>query len=1128
MFVSRVLSHAKAGVRFVFALLAVLVILSGVQVAHAQTSKISGSVQDSQSARIPGTRISLTRTESGEQREILTNAEGFFSFPLLQSGHYQVKAEKDGFETQLQSGVQALTGETTVVDFVLKPGSQAQQVEVTADGGSLLQIDSAAVSSVVENQTITNLPLLDRRASQLQRLSGFVVGAGTGVNSTFVIAGGRGNNANYTIDGGTAVNLLQGVETLVFDLPIDALQEFNLSTSNYTADLGQSGGGVIQMTTKSGTDQFHGSGYLYYRSDSLQAVPVFASKNPPLQYKLFGGSIGGPVLKGKTHFFFTYEGKRLTSTSSGLLSVPTTEERNGDFSAAIQSLDPTGSLGLQVVDPNTGKQAVGDDGTKNKLPSASIEAYGKALAAYYPLPNVSGAAVNKNNFAYNDPAITVTDDYVARIDHVLGARNNLYGRFLGEPGHTDTADIFPVRGTDSFGALSQVYYYSEAGTWTHTFSPAIINELRLAFTQRQGLSISHGVNSEAATQLALPGVNPAFFPAVTVAGFASLGNTSQQERLQTPIYSNGYTDNLSWQRSNHQLKFGVEYRTSADGDKYYPSGGGVFGFAGSTNISSNAAIAGLANLLLGRVDNATRQETEYLHSLAAKWGVYVQDGWRVNSKLTLNIGLRWDRETPRYLDNNHQNSFDLTAINPVSNTPGVITFAGINGKSKYANNFDNNNFGPRLGFAWTPVSNTVIRGGGSILYPGQYDQATPVTAYAGFSNAITLSSANSAQGVAAFQLSNNLAAGTGQAFFPTKDQLTAGFGAVPVGQKVVTAPQFFQTRRANGYLYQANLDVQRELPGGLLIDIGYLGTFGHHLASPDAENINQVTPANLALLASETTTLSAQALRPFPQFGNVSIIAVDSGQSNYNGVNIGIQKRFSHGLQYQANYTYSKFIDNQGSRNELAGYPGTNSFINYYDQRSRRGLSGNDVRNRIVGNFLYDLPIGKGQLVNVTNPWLNRAIGNWTLGGLGEIHSGTALSVVDLTNNTGSFSNGVRPNLVGNPNGLSSDRSRADKIAEWFDTSAFAQNPKYTFGNAPRTFGRGPRLVTADASLIKKVPVYERATLELRAEALNVFNHASLGNPNTQFGSPSFGIISSLQSGATASRTLQLATHFTF
>jgi outer membrane receptor protein involved in Fe transport len=565
-------------------------------------------------------------------------------------------------------------------------------------------------------------------------------------------------------------NLLQGVETLVFDLPVDSLQEFNLTVSNYAAEYGQSGGGIISMTTKSGTNRFHGSAYTYYRTKKIAAVPNFAAPNPltgklttsPLNYKKFGGSIGGPVLSDKTHFFFTREGKYVTSSSLLRLCVPSVAETQGDFSGAIASLiaaNPVKNADLQLTDPNSGLQAVGDDGTLNKLPTAELDPYGKILAAYYPAPNLTGAALNTNNYAANDPAKLVDNTYVARIDHSLGTRDTLYARFLGEPQHTDTADVFPTAGTDNYGSLSHAYYYSEAGTYTRTFTPKLINEVRLAFTQRQGLSIAHGIGSAAEKSLALPGINPNYFPGVNVQGLASIGNVNQQERLQTPILSNEFTDNLSWQRGHHQFKFGLSYRTSADGDKYYPYDGRLFGFIGSGNVSGNTAVAGLANLLLGRVDNAQRIETEYLHSLAWTWGGYVQDNWKVNSKLSLNLGLRYDLESPRYLDNNHQNSFDATAINPVSGTPGVVTFSGINGQSKYANNFDDKLFGPRFGFAYAPREGWGVRGGGAILYPGEYDAATPVTAFTGCSNSISLASTNSKAGVPAFLLADNLAQG---------------------------------------------------------------------------------------------------------------------------------------------------------------------------------------------------------------------------------------------------------------------------------------------------------------------------------------------------------------------------------
>ena len=1107
--------RVTVSVQIIWIIAAVFGILSALH-ANAQTTAISGSVQDTQKAQLSGAKVTAVRVETGDHHEVLSSDEGFFAFPVLLPGHYDLKLEKEGFSTQIKSGIQVLTGQTSVVNFILDVGQVQESVDVQADI-PLLQTTSAAVSNVIENQTIVNLPLLDRRATQLQRLNGFVVGAGTGANSTFAIAGGRGNNANYTVDGGTTQNLLQGVPTQMFDLPIDSLQEFNLTVSDYTADLGRSGGGVIQMTTKSGTNQFHGSAYLYYRSNNLQAVPVFASQNPPLQYKLFGASIGGPIIKNKTHFFFTYEGKLATSTSVLTLSVPTAAERIGDFSA----------LSTPVIDPYTGKQAIGDDGTPNKLPSAELDPYGLKLVSYYPLPNVPGAAANNNNFTANNPAAQVVNDYVARIDHIFREKDSVYGRFLAQPDHTNTADVYPTPGTDGYGLLSHNYYYNVSATWNYVFKPTLLNEAKFTYTRRQGLSISHGVNSAAATELALPGTNASFFPGVSIGGLSAIGNTSQQQRLQTPIISNQYTDNLSWQRGSHQFKFGVDYRTSADGDLYSPSAAGFFTF-NNTGVSSNVAEGSIANLLLGRVAQASRQETELLYSVAWSWGLYAQDDWHVNSKLTFNYGLRWDVDSPRYLTNNRQNSFDTTAINPVSGTPGVITFSGINGQSRYANNFDYHNFGPRLGFAYTPYERTVIRGGGAILYPGAYDQATPIVANTGFSNSILIQSPNAGAGTPAFLLKNNGTAGTGLASFPTIAQLTSGFGAVAVGQIPTVAPQFIQPQRTTGYLYQANLDFQHEFKGSLLLDIGYLGTFGHHLSSTSAESLNQISPANQALLSTLPKSYNTQTLRPFPQFSNVQVLYPDIGQSRYDGLNLGVQKRYSHGLQYQVNYTWSKFVDNEDSRNELAGYPGTDTYTDYYNPQNRYGLSGNDVRQRLIANFLYELPFGRGKLVNVSSAWLNGIVSGWTISGLSEIHSGTALSVVNSTNNTGTYSDGVRPNLTGDPNNLSSSRSRSAKINQWFNRSAFTQNPAFTFGNAPRTFGRGPRLVTSDASLIKKLSLHEVGAVEFRVEALNVFNHASLGNPNTTFGSPSFGQISTLQSGATGSRTLQLAAHYTF
>jgi hypothetical protein len=603
-------------------------------------------------------------------------------------------------------------------------------------------------------------------------------------------------------------------------------------------------------------------------------------------------------------------------------------------------------------------------------------------------------------------------------------------------------------------------------------------------------------------------VNQAFFPTVTVTGLQSLGNTSQQQRLQSPIRSDQWADNISIVHGSHQIKFGFEYRYSSNLDLYSPSAGGSFGF---NNVATGSS---LASLLLGWVNSGSVLETYPLKTRSDSYAAFIQDNWRVTPKLTLNLGLRWDIDQPRWETNNRQNSFDPTAINPVSGTPGVILFSGRNGVNKYANNWDLHNLGPRIGFAYKAADNLVVRGGGAILFLGQYDQATPIVANTGFSTQGNFVSPDN--GITpAFLLASGMPASSS----PTTTDLTAGYGAVKVGQKPTTAVSYFNPNRITGYLYQASLDIQRQFRGDLLIDIGYLGTFGHHLPAPDAQSINQV-PSNL--LGPGNT----QVLRPFPQFSNVSIIAADIGSSNYHGLNIGIDKRYSNGLLFKANYTFSKFIDNLASRNELAGYPGVGAFTNYYNQSSNRGLSGNDIRHRFIWSSIYELPVGKGKKFSPASRIANELIGGWSIGLIGELRTGTPLSAIELTNLTSSFSDGVRPNVVGDPN-LSRSRPRSEQLAQWFNVNAFAVPAAYTFGNAGRTFGEGPGAINLDTSILKDFSIREGTVLQFRVEALNFLNHANFGNPDTRQGSATFGQITTLVPG-NQSRIIQLGLHLKF
>ena len=1058
----------------------------------AQTSSVSGRVLDASKAAIAGAQVTLIRVDTGDRREAVSSNEGYYDFPLLIPGIYSVTAEKAGFDKETATGIKVETGEVSNVDIALLVGSVSQTVDVES-ALPQLKTESASVADVVENQTIADMPLLDRRSSQLQRLSGFIVPNGSGSAATFAIAGGRGNNANYLIDGGTAQNLTLGVPTLSFDPPVESMQEFNVSISNYAAELGRTGGGVIQMTTKSGTNEFHGSAYEYFRNDVLNTRTFFAKNIPALRYNLFGVSVGGPIIKNKTQFFFNYEGRRQVASVTDVLNVPTAAEDAGNFSADS----------YVVKDPLTGKPFPG-----NVIPSTRLDAVGSKLAAFYPLPNVPGAPSGKGNFIANDPSTTVVNDYVARIDHTFNDNNRAFVRFLGQPDHNNTGAVFPVAGIDPFALTNQNYYYNLSGTYYHNFSSTVINEARYTYTNRKAFVISAGSGSNIAEQIGLTGVNEAFAPTVVVNGYQTMGAPSQQQRLQGPIRSDQAADNVTMVRGQHTWKAGIEYRYSSNLDKYSPTAGGSFSF---NNLATGSS---LASLELGWVNQGSLLATYPLHTRADSYDAFIQDDWRVTPNLTLNYGLRWDIDQPRWETSNRQNSFNPTAINPVSGTPGIITFSGLNGVSKYANNWDFHNFGPRLGFAYKIGDNWVVRGGGAVLYLGEYDQATPIVANIGFSTQGSFVSPDN--GITdAFILATGLPAVSS----PTTAQLTPSYGAVPVGKKPTTSVSYFNPGRENGYLYQASLDLQRQFAHGLLVDIGYLGTFGHHLAAPDAQSIDQV-PTNLLGPGN------AQVRRPFPQFSNVQIIAADIGASKFNGVNIGVDKRYSNGLLFKANYTYSKMLDNVDSRNELAAYPGVDSFTNYYNQKNDWGLSGNDIRHRFVVSTIYELPFGRTRQFAITNKALDLIVGGWSIGLIGELRSGTPLSPIMLTNNTNSFSDGVRPNVVGNPN-LSSSRSTGAELAEWFNVSAFAAPAQYTFGNAGRTFGTGPGSVNLDSSLLKDFAIRERIVVQFRAEALNLMNHANFANPDTRLGSPTFGQITALVPG-NQSRVLQLGLHLKF
>jgi hypothetical protein len=629
----------------------------------------------------------------------------------------------------------------------------------------------------------------------------------------------------------------------------------------------------------------------------------------------------------------------------------------------------------------------------------------------------------------------------------------------------------------------------------------VTNDFRYSYLRRKFIDSRPGFGDNLAAKIGLTGVSDAAFPAFTIPGYgvpagyvagnvtvpntgASLGNPTMVYRLQTPIVDQQFLEALSWYRGRHALKFGAEYRAGAN-DEIRDRGS-----AGNFTVSPLMTGNSLASFLLGEVNAASIQVSDKIPSRASYFALYAQDDWRVSDRLTINVGLRWEVEFPRRVVGNKMNSFDPLAINPVSGTPGVVTFAGINGTPERAFRTDWNNIGPRIGFAYRlpGAHETVIRGGAGVFYGPTVSNTIGDVASLGFSTSASYSTAQ-AETQSVFQLRNGFPA-------VARQPLTPGFGAVPLGQKPNTSVAFFNPKQMAPISYQYNFGIQRELARDLSLEAGYIANVSHHLTANDL-SLNQVPPQLM-------TSGNAQLVRPFPQFSNVTWINPSIGNSTYHGGFIRAEKRMSGGLSFLAHYTFSKFIDDVEAANEFGS---TGSYMDAYNRRLDKGLSGSDVPHRFVATLLYE--VHKGFLRG------------WKMGVLETAESGPTFTVITTANTTNAFPAGsLRPNLLHDPSLPFDQRT----VSQWFDTSAFANPAALTFGNSPRSGLRGAPVITTDATVEKTFSLTERWKLDLRGEFYNLFNHAIFNVPGFTFGAADFGVVSSARSP----RTAQLAARLSF
>jgi hypothetical protein len=1070
---------------------------AGSAAAQTSTATLTGIVTDATQARLPGVTLTLANEDTGVASRAATNEQGEYTFPLVQPGRYRLTAEGVGFQSMTHTGIVLELGRTSRLDLQLQLGQLAQSVEVSGRA-PLLESETSSAGQLIENRTIVDMPLNGRRVGELLGLVGSAVYiTGDIIRPRVTMAGGRADQQQWLLDGVNSSNIALEVPQALFNPPVESVQEIRVHENNYSAEFGNTSAGVVAMTTRSGANRFSATAYEYLRNDKLDARNFFAADRPPLRWNVFGVTAGGPIIRNRTFFFSHVEWQRQRVGVTRVMTVPTALERRGDFS---QTLTAAGAL-VRVFDPDTSPRV---QFPGNVIPASRIDPVGAKLAALYPLPNRPATNLaGANNFVANAiNALNITT-WTSKVDHELGRADRLSGRFVLHDFPTYTTAVFEEAAADPNAVINERRAYSLVLNEIHNFTPRVVNDFRFNWQPRYFRNISLGLDQGWPAKLGLKGVSDRAFPRLTLSGYATMG-PAQQLRIQTPIHDTHIVDMVSILRGKHAWKIGGEVRLARNVDDLNTFTSGMLAFAvqptalGSTANTGNA----LASMLVGFPNSGRILDTDLIDRRAKYVALYFQDDWKVTANFTLNVGLRWETHTPRFDAEDKQNGFDPLAINPVSGTPGVVTFAGRDGVGHNVYDGDYNNFGPRFGFAWRPFGwkDTVVRAGYGVFFGPPLPGSN--SASAGFETSGDFSTPDN--GITApFLLRNG---------FPdtSRTAIGSGFGAVRVGEAVRFAPEFVEHDRRLGYTQQWNLGIQRTLGFDTLLEIAYLANVGHKLNGPNT-SINQVPPDRVG-------AGNAQVRRPFPQFGNVTTIAPMWGNSSYHAANVKLEKRFSHGLNFLGSYTFSKFLDDVTASQEV-GSLGSGA-QDHYNRRAEKSLAGNDVRNRFVWSSVYELPVGPGRRL-VSRGVGSRLVGGWNLGTIVTFQGGAPLGLVTQTNTTNAFNPGAqRVHLLRDPELSRSDRS----VERWFDTTAAIAPAQFQFGTAGRANLRSPGYAGVDVALSRNHAWGDGHNVQIRVEAFNVFNRANFDDPGRALGSPTFGVISA----AGPARSVQLGLKFTF
>ena len=1135
-------SGAHVAATTLFALLAV-----ASQPARTQTlGTITGTVADASGAVIPGAAVQITNTGQGTSTSVSTQADGTYYLPNVQPGSYSIRIEADSFRAHSVSNLILQAGSVITYDASLELGAVAETVNVEA-ATPLVETTRGSLGATVENKHVLELPLVNREIFDLLDLT---PGAQRMRNSNragggdVTIAGGRTRSAGVFIDG--VVNSRTGIGATITELspPIDALNELRVEANAPTAELGRSAAGFMNATTKSGTNELHGSGYWFLRNDALNARGWDARSKTKLRRNVPGGTIGGPIVKNKTFFFYNYDITIENLENLRVRNVGLPEWKTGDLSTMLQS---NGEL-RRAYDPLT---APGRGGTEqfpnNVIPQSRLDPVAQNVLSFVPNANRSAVDVsNEGNWVRNLAFERRRTSHMARIDHDISSQDKLMFRYnIFAPVRQDNVPDEQFGVADPNATRAPIRQQNILLSYTKLFSPTFFMTATGGFFRFLQHNQGHNLDEDLASQIGLRGVGPDAFPRFNIGGnpgFTNLGQTGAQNRLFA--FTNfEYTAHFTKVAGAHTYKFGIDWRKYQGSEIGRQQGSGVFDFANTDTRGLNAdgsVIGGtgadLASFLIGQADRARVQANPTFGRRSWYWAGFFQDDWRVGNRLTLNLGLRYEYEGPFVEVADRVTGWDPGLPLPAAGTNGIrdgqtgaFFFAGQDGFPRNPVRPDKNNWSPRFGFAYKPTGNnrTVIRGGFAVMYGGNYDGNVLQTGSQGFGGAGNIGGGEVPllrDGMPATFL-----------VIPDQSELNHNFGTRGT-RFVQSRVDFVDINHRTPYAFDWNASLQHQI-GEQLFEVRYYAKFAKKV-NLRRMNINQIHPDNLHRVGlDEFGGQTQRLLKPFTQYGGTGQIRMNNPNffsSDYQGVSFKTEKRFNDGFGYIVMYTYSRWYDNAPFVGENGATLGDHDwFQNIYDREAEWSLSGNHSPHRIVISPVYEFPLGAGKAVDLGSVG-NKILGGWQISGIYTFQTGSPFGVTvqngarDVKGDNAADAT-LYANLVGDPKhpNQGDPALGGRRGILWTNEDAFETPAPFTLGNAGRKvrgiLGPGTPHIF-NIALSKNTQITERVRMQFRFETFNSFNTPEFNNPRDQVGQSGFGVVNA----GNSHREMQLGLKFYF